>query len=65
MDECGEPGIFLTLNDCLALYPRLKANESFLSPEERMVLLSIEKILYGSFSVNEMEELLEKSSGRV
>jgi len=61
--ESGEnTGIFLALTDCAALYPRFKASESFLSEEERLVLLKLEKTLYGSFSIREMEELLEKSS---
>jgi len=60
--DSDETGVFLTLNDCAALYPRFKGNESFLSEEERMVLLKIEKALYGSLSIREMEELLERSS---
>ena len=62
MDSCGEAGVFLTLNDCTALYPGLKGNESFLSEGERKVLLRIEKVLYGSLSIREMEELLERGS---
>ena len=61
MDECGEAGVFLTLNDCAALYPRFKENESFLSKDERKVLLRIEKVLYGNLSIREMEELLGRS----
>jgi len=62
MDNGGEAGVFLTLNDCTALYPRLKVNEFFLSEEERKVLIRIEKVLYGSLSVREMEELLERGA---
>ena len=66
MYESGEPGVFLTLNDCTALYPRYKENEPFLSEEERKVLLRIEKLLYGFLSINEMEELIGKgSAGRI
>ena len=62
MDNTDETGVFLTLNDCVTLYPRLKATESFLSDEERKIFLEIEKALYESFSIQELEELLEKSS---
>ena len=62
MDSSGEPGIFLTLNDCAVVFPRLKKNETFLSIEERMLMLRIEKILYGNLSIQEMEELLEKDT---
>ena len=64
MDELAEAGVFLTLNDCTAIYPGLKENESFLSEEERKVLIRIEKVLYGSLSIREIEELLERSSAR-
>ena len=63
MEFDGEAGIFLTLNDCTVLFPRLKKNESFLSKEERLVFLRMEKVLYGNLSIREMEELLEKKSG--
>ena len=58
MDTDENTGVFLTLNDCAALYPRFKGSESFLSEGERAVLLKVEKALYGSLSVREMEELL-------
>ena len=64
MDESPELGVLLSLTDCMALYPRLKTEESFLSLDERKVLLAIEKILYKSFSVSEIEELLEKGTFR-
>ena len=64
MNECGEPGVFLSLNDFTALYPRFKENESFLSEEERKVFLRIEKMLYESFSIREMEELLVRGSAK-
>ena len=64
MDNSVEAGIFLSLNDCTALYPRLKENESFLSEEERKVLLKIERVLYDSLSIHEMEELLAGSFAR-
>ena len=64
MDNNEEAGIFLTLNDCTVLFPRLKKDESSLSKEERMIFLRLEKVLYGNLSIREMEELLEKKSGR-
>lgn len=63
MDHAEEAGIFLTLNDCTVLFPRLKENESSLSKEERMIFLRMEKVLYGNLSIREMEELLAKRSG--
>ena len=57
-----EEGVFLTLNDCTVLYPGLKENEPSLSDKERNILFKIEKVLYGSLSVREIEELLEKDS---
>jgi len=64
MDDIEKTGIFLSLNDCAALYPRLKGCEPLLAGEERAALLKIEKLLYGILSIREMEELLEKSSAR-
>ena len=63
MDNNEEAGIFLTLNDCTVLFPRLKENESSLSKEERMIFLRLEKVLYGNLSIREMEELLAKRTG--
>ena len=62
MDENPGNGVLLTVNDCKSLYARLKGSESFLSEAERKILLRIEKVLYESFSISEMEELLERSS---
>ena len=62
MESDENTGVFLTLADCAALYPRFKGNESFLSEGERLALLKLEKALYECFSVREMEELLERSS---
>ena len=63
MNNNEEAGIFLTINDCSVLFPRLKENESFLTKEERMIFLRMEKVLYWNLSIREMEELLEKRSG--
>ena len=59
----NEPGVFLTLDDCKVLFSRLKAKESFLSKQERIVLLKMEKVLYGNLSVREMEEILGRECG--
>ena len=65
MDNKGEAGVSLTLTDCTVLYPRLKENESSLSNEERNILFRIEKVLYGSLSIREMEDLLERYPAHV
>ena len=62
MENGEEAGVFLTLNDCTVLFPRLKGMESFLSAEERRILHRIEKVLYGNLSIREMEELLERGT---
>jgi len=63
MGEDAEAGVFLTLNDCSVLFPRLKAVESSLSNDERRVLYRLEKVLYGNLSIREMEELQERVNG--
>ena len=63
MDDSGEAGVFLSLNDCAILFPRLKKNEPSLSVDERMLMLKIEKVLYGNLSISEIEELLNKGIG--
>jgi len=62
MDGGGWAGVFLTLDDCKVLFPRLKEKEPSLSGEERAILFKMEKVLYGSLSVREMEELLKKAA---
>ena len=64
MEINEEAGIFLTLNDCTVLFPRLKDNESSLTKEERLIFLRMEKVIYGNLSIREMEELLEKRAGK-
>jgi len=59
VDNNTEAGIFLTLNECSVLFPRLKRNESSLSVKESAVMLRIEKYLYENLSISEMEELFE------
>ena|GEM_PF-3280995 len=63
MEYDGEAGLFLSLKDCTILFPALKGNESSLSREERMLMLRIEKVLYGNLSIREMEELLGEAAG--
>jgi len=64
MDIGEEVGVFLAVNECAALYPRFKGNEPILSEEERRVLLKIEKVLYGSLSIQEMDKLLEGGAAK-
>ena len=64
MEINEEAGIFLTLNDCTVLFPRLKDVESSLTKEERLIFLRMEKVIYGNLSIREMEELLEKRAGK-
>ncbi|MCL2320037.1 MAG: hypothetical protein FWC45_08120 [Treponema sp.] len=65
MDSGGEPGVFLTLDDCIVLYPGLKERELSLSAGERKLMSGIEKVLYSSLSIREMEELLKRGNGNV
>jgi hypothetical protein len=58
MDETPEGGVALSLEDCKALFPRLKKLEHYLDNPERSILLRMEKFLYGALSVGEIEELL-------
>jgi len=58
VDTEREEGVFLALDECTALFPRLKKNESSLSKDERVIMLRIEKILYRNLSITDMEELL-------
>ena len=62
MGDEAEAGVFLTLNDCSVLFPRLKVNEFSISKEERRILHRLEKVLYGNLSIREMEELLERGA---
>ena len=62
MDNDRESGVFLSLNDCMILFPRLKESESFLSKGERIILLKMEKVLYANLSIGEMEDLLDSGA---
>jgi hypothetical protein len=52
-----DAGIFLPLEDCITVFPRLKKDESLLAPSEREVLLKLEKVLYRYLSIQEVENL--------
>jgi len=58
MDSGAQAGFFFTLDDCKALVPRLKREESFLTKAERAILLKMEKVLYRCLSIDEIEELV-------
>jgi hypothetical protein len=55
-----EPGVFLTLEECKALFPYLKRAEDLFADPERRVLIKLEKVLYRYLSVQEAETLLYK-----
>jgi hypothetical protein len=57
------PGVFLSLADCISLYPGLKNKEASLLNKEREILIRMEKVLYGSLSIHEIGELLEGKAG--
>ena len=61
-DNCGEEGLFLSLEECKILFYGLKKNEFSLSTEERMILYKMEKVLYRNLSIQEMESLLERKA---
>jgi hypothetical protein len=54
-----QEGIFLPLEDCIALFPRLKRAEALLTAPEREAFLKIEKVLYSCLSIQEVENLLQ------
>jgi hypothetical protein len=56
-----QEGVFLPLEDCIALFPRLKRDEALLAAPEREALLKIEKVLYNCLSIQEVENLLRVS----
>jgi hypothetical protein len=58
MDYRHEKGLFLTLEDCKAVFSRLKKTEGALSASEREVFLKLEKTLYANLSIQEAENLL-------
>jgi hypothetical protein len=62
MDRQGA-GVFLPLEDCKAVFSRLKGLESILSAPERDVLWKLEKTLYQHLSIREVEKLLAPTPG--
>ncbi|MDR2048258.1 MAG: hypothetical protein LBP69_02260 [Treponema sp.] len=54
-----QEGAFFTLNELLAVFPRLKHLEAVLKKDERAVLIKMEKVLYGHLSINEIEKRLK------
>lgn len=60
----GEEGVFLTLEECTVLFPKLKKNESSLSIDERVIMLKIEKVLYRKLSITDIEELLLRAEAQ-
>jgi hypothetical protein len=57
MEENGDAGFFLDIEECKTLFGRLKKNEDGLSYEERKILLRLERFLYSKLSIREVEEL--------
>lgn len=53
-------GAFFSVEEMLALFPRLKHLEGSLFQDEQAVLLRMEKILYKYLSVEEMERRLKR-----
>jgi hypothetical protein len=56
--KTDQKGIFLTLNELLAVFPRLKRLEAVLEKDERAVLIKMEKVLYEQLSISEIEKCL-------
>jgi hypothetical protein len=56
--KTDQKGVFLTLNELLAVFPRLKRLEAVLEKDERVVLIKMEKVLYEYLSISEIEKCL-------
>ncbi|MDR2143718.1 MAG: hypothetical protein LBP29_05060 [Treponema sp.] len=54
-----QEGVFFTLDELLAIFPRLKHVEAVLKKDERAVLIRMEKVLYEHLSINEIEKCLK------
>jgi hypothetical protein len=63
MENSPRNGIVLTLDECKALFPRLKGLENVLLAPEREILLRMEKVLYEHLSVQEAEILFHSFPG--
>jgi hypothetical protein len=57
-DYPQEAGVFFTLRELMAIFPRLKRGEQSMNLPERQALLKLEKVLYEYLSVEEAEALL-------
>jgi len=56
-------GIFLTMEELSAIFPRLKKNEASMDSRERQVLNRIERVLYEHLSIEDLENRLRGSFG--
>ncbi|MDR0403486.1 MAG: hypothetical protein LBH35_07870 [Treponema sp.] len=52
-------GVFFSVDELLAVFPRLKRLEAVLKRDERAVLARMEKALYRNLSISEMETSLK------
>ena len=59
-EERKTKGAFFSVDEMLAVFPRLKRLEGSLSWDEPAVLIRMEKILYECLSVEEMEQGLKQ-----
>jgi hypothetical protein len=58
MDYPQGAGVFIGLDDLVAIFPRIKQGEPAMNSAERQTLAKLEKALYEYLSVEEAEELL-------
>jgi hypothetical protein len=56
-----EAGAFFTIKELRDIFPRLKSMETRLDRDERAALIKIEKILYNSLSVEEIEAMQDRA----
>jgi hypothetical protein len=54
----NQKGVFLTLNELIVVFPRLKRLEAVLEKDERTVLIKMEKVLYEHLSISEIKKCL-------
>jgi hypothetical protein len=57
MEKNGGIGLFFDLEECKALFARFKRDEGILTHEEQRILLRLEHLLYGTLSIQEVEDL--------
>jgi hypothetical protein len=58
MEYLQEAGVFISLGELTAIFPRIKRGERDMNREELRVLTKLEKALYEYLSVEEAEKLL-------